>query len=174
MRKIQLAITPELCSQLGITDSADDATIGAAIVATAKKAAKVDALQAQSDSDKAARATAETELKSIKATHAKVEITSMLDKALGEKRITVALKEQFAADYADKPEQLKKVLEGMGIYASVSGQISEATKLAAKKFEGKSWDELHEAGMLPDLKKNHLDLYKTLWEAEHGQAYPAS
>ena len=52
-------------------------------------------------------------------------------------------------------------------------RIKPLSILIPKKFEGKNWDELEEAGLLKELKANHLDWYKEVWEKEHGQKYPA-
>ena len=171
MRKITLSITPELCAQLGITDSANDDAIGAAIVATAKKAAKVDAIQGQLDAATTAKGTAEAALVTFKTDLSKKENKELLDKAVTDKKITVEVRDQFEKDYAANTEGLKTVLTAMGAYTSVVDQIAAKSGVLPAKFANKSWDELYEANLLVELKAKHFDFYKQLWEEEHKETY---
>ena len=102
----------------------------------------------------------------------KAEVVEMLDAALKAKKISVELKELYATDYEANPTKLKTVLAAHGVYSGVVNQIDTATKEAAKQYEGKSWQELFEGNMLPELKAKHYDLYKEVYKKEHGQ-YPA-
>jgi hypothetical protein len=173
MRKITLAITPELCTQLGIVDSASDDVVAAAIVSTARKAAKVDALETQITALKQEKATAEASLVTVKAVQNKKEVDAMLEEAITAKKMTVEVKAQFAKDYAANPEGLKTLLTAMGAYTSVVDQLKGKGELP-KKFEGKNWDDLRKEGLLIELKTDYLDTYKEVWEKEHGGKYPTA
>ncbi len=168
MRKITLTITSELCAQLGITDGADETAVGAAIVALSKKAAIVDTLRTQKETAEREKTEAETKLAGIETATMTKEVNDLLDGALTAKKITVAMKTQFAIDYAKNPAGLKIIIDGMKGYASITDAIEnhQTSAADAMMYVGKSWDQLMEGNMLETMKEKHPDLYKAAYKAE--------
>lgn len=172
MKKVTLVITPELHAQLGLTDSADEAAVGAAIKALCNKAAKVTALQAKAD--KADELTAENvELKNkvqtIEAKAADAKLEAMLDTAVKEGRITNAVKVQFAIDYKGKTDSLKVILDAMPKQKLITERLEEAakgTEEGRKEFEAKSWDEMDKAGTLLECRQKYPDVFSAKYEAK--------
>jgi|GEM_PF-3219363 len=161
MREIRLAITAELCAHLGLTASSTDGEFGAAISMAVNKAKKADEFQAEKEK-------AEKALSDYKKGEATKEVTAMLKTALEGKKISVAVHDQLAIDYAEKPEPLKKVLEGMSAYTPVTDKITDGQKKLMARYEGKKWRELYEAGVTEQLGKDFPELYKELYKEEYG------
>jgi len=170
MKKITLLISTELMSQLGITDSSDDAAIGTAIKTIAAKAAKVDSLTSQLNTATAEKEALETKVTALENAGTTEKVTTILEAALKANTITVALQKQLAKDYATNPTGLKTIIDGLKPYQSVTEQIEKQANSAegAKAFAGKKWDELMQANLLEDMKANYPDLYKAVYKAEFG------
>jgi len=98
------------------------------------------------------------------------EVKDMLETALTDKKITVALKDSFAKDYATNPDGLKVVLSNLKGYTSVVDKLADKAKGDVAKYEGKSYDELMESSLLGEVKANHPDLYKKVYN----EAFPES
>lgn len=169
MKKITLAITAELMAQLGISDGADDMAVAHAIKNLSIKAGKVDTVTAQLTTAQTRNTELEGEVKALKNAANTEQVTAMLATALEDKKITVELSAQLAKDYAENPTGLKVVLEGMGMYSSVVGQIQQTAKTDLSKYEGKGWDELWESGQMEAFKKASPEGYKKLYKETFGE-----
>src|SRR5690606_29663375 len=108
-------------------------------------------------------------LATLKADNVKNDVKAKLDKAIDEKRITVAQKSVFEKQYADKPEELAELLATMQPFESkvtpqtaTAGATAELTALMAK-----SGTELWKEGKLPRLK----ELDKQAWKAKYKEAF---
>jgi len=170
MRKITLQITAELCAVLGITNSADDAAVGLAIVDAAKK---VGTLTTELATEKATITRLQKEITdAATATNAK-EIKALLDNAQEKKGITNELRAQLATDYATNPKGLNTLLEGMGAYMSVVDAIEKVNTIDLSKYTGKSWDALMEGGLIEAFKKESPAGYKKLYKETFPGEEPA-
>lgn len=168
MKKVTLVITAQLATQLGITDGADDVAVANAINTLSIKASKADTLQKQLDTATERNTELAGEITDLKNADNKKHVTALLTAALAEKKITAALSAQFEKDYASNPDGLKTVLEGMGAYTSVVDKIREVAKKDASAYEGKSWDELWDAGKIDAIKSDCPEAYKVLYKKEFG------
>ena len=152
MKKITLSITPALIALLNLSDDADEASINKGI-------------QDLADTNKDLL----TQIATQKKDASKKEIDGMLEAALAGKKITVELKTQLSADYADNAKGLKKVLDGLGVYIPLAEQISKAGEEKAKKFHDLSWDEIMEKNLMNELKSDMPDLYKQIYKKTFGK-----
>ncbi len=170
MKKITLGITPELIAQLGLAGDPDELAVGNAIGQLAAKAKKYDQAAADLNASQTQLTALETQLADLKAAGVKAVVTGLLDAALTDKKINVALQAQFAKDYATNPDGLKVVLASLSPYKSVTDAIAakESQLADLKLFEGKSWDDLMKADLLPTVKADHPELYKALYKKEFG------
>lgn len=170
-------ITPELMSQLGLTNTAGDEAVVMAITTAAVNAAKLPALQSSLDLLRTENTTlkgdkekAEKELSDIKGESAKTVIKSLIDAAQTAGKLTVKMGTQLAADYATNPEGLKTLLEGMTGRTSVTDAIDQAAA-DLSTLVNKTWDELDKSGDLPKLKADNPDLFKAKFKAKFGKEY---
>jgi phage I-like protein len=168
MRKIQLMITPELMAQLGLTDSTDDASIVMAIKKTSEQAAKVPQLQSAIDTLKTENTTLKTEKETLENKYSDKEVENILEKALSEGRTTVELNNQFKKDYKGKPEALQAIVNGLKPFQSLVKGLAAENK-NANKYEGKTYDELHNSGELGDVRANHPEIYKNVFQDKFGK-----
>ncbi len=161
MKKITFQITDSLRAKLGIADNADDTAIAQSIVDTAERSARVTAELA---TEKQTTARLQKELNDIKAGASAAANKELLDKAGESGKVSNELRAQLEKDYADNTEGLKKVLEGIGAYVSVTQVIEKGKETTAAKYAGKSWDELMESNQMEAFKKDCPAAYKALYE----------
>ena len=62
-------------------------------------------------------------------------------------------------------------LEPVAHYNNLSAKLREEIEAKLKAFEGKTWKELDEAGMLEDLKAADENKFFDMFEAEYGVKY---
>jgi hypothetical protein len=134
------------------------------------KANKADQLQNLVTSLTTERDALKTEVSNLKTQGADGKVKEMLDQARDkDKKITQELHDLFATQYKGKPEELKKVLDVMKPVGTVI-DLKDGKK-DMKQFEGKSWDQLDEAGLLPNLKAADegafFDLYEKQFNKKH-------
>lgn len=134
------------------------------------KANKADQLQNLVTSLTTERDALKTEVSNLKTQGADGKVKSMLDEARDkDKKITQELHDLFAVQYKGKPDDLKKVLDVMKPVGTVINL--KDGKADMKQFEGKSWDQLDEAGLLPNLKAADevafYDLYEKQFNKKH-------
>lgn len=160
-------LTPAAMTALNITDTADEAAVSAAIVALAQKAAKVDGLQSQ-------LTTAQARVTELEAAGSKKEVTDMLTDARDkDKKITQAQYDVLAKQYDGKPTELKALLDTMNPIGGVVKQINgggAGDKM--KKFEGKGWTELDEAGLLEELKAADENVFFDKFKEKFSKPHP--
>lgn len=163
MKKITLAITPELMAQMGLTDAADEMAVATGIKNLADKAKKYDTVQAALVKSEQDKTELTNKLAALTGDQNKKDVGAILDKALTvDKKITVALKNQFEKDYAGNPEGLKVIIDAMPSYASITDQIDKGEKSAYTKYESKGWDEIMDAGNMADFKRDYPQQYEAL------------
>lgn len=137
------------------------------------KAQKVDALQGQVNNLTTENGTLKTEVANLKASGSEKAVTDMLTDALEkEKKITKETHDLLAVQYKGKPVELKAMLDTLkpigGVVKNLQGSQTGAD---LKKFEGKSWDELDEAGLLPALKAASSDAFFDKYKEEFGKPH---
>ena len=177
MKQITLSINAGLFASLyacmGLAATAKPEDIAAALPDLIGKAERVDQLEIDKVNLSKELTAEKLKLTNLQKDTVGKEVTTMLDGALEAKKVTVEVRNQLAKDYANNPTGLKVLLEGMGAYTGVVNQLAAATKEVPKEYAGKDWDTLRQEGLLPQLKADHLELYKKVWEKEHGEKYPS-
>jgi hypothetical protein len=170
-------ISADLMAQLGITDTANSLTDEAVVMAikkTAENAAKVPALQSALDTLKTEATTlkqeaadAKAELETFKAEQDNAKVTEMLNQAVTDKKVTNELVETLAADYAGKPDALKKVLDGLKAYTSVTELIDKDNGELPAELQNKTYMELFNESKLELVKEKYPAVFNQLKEAHY-------
>lgn len=124
------------------SDCADDGAVMERINGFISKAARVDEL--------------ENELASMKAAAKEKEISDILAKAKEEHRITEQMAESFKTAYADNAEGLKALIESFPAKEKVVTNPSNEGDAILKM----SWDELHKSNQLAILKNKYPEAYE--------------
>lgn len=95
-----------------------------------------------------------------------LEITAMLNRALEDKKLTVALRDKLAADYAVNPEGLRSLLAAMPAYRSISEHL--ASRQQDKAELQWQWDDYEKndptGKKLKDLRATDPVKYKDLFD----------
>ncbi len=166
MREIKLTVTAELCAQLGITDSATDAAIAAAIIAIAKKAGTVDDIQKKLDTANTAKEKAEKDLTDFNAATVSKDVETILVDALTAKKITKEMKLALAADYATNPAGLKALVDKMPAYQSITGFIgSKLENVVEANWKWEDYEKNDPSGKkLKALMTENPTQYKALFD----------
>lgn len=167
MKKLQLMITPELMAQLGLTDASDDAAVVMAIKKTAEQAAKVPQLQSSIDLLKTENSTLKEDKEKAEAAVVEKDVDTQLENALKEGRTTVELNATLKNDYKANPTGLKTVLAALKQYQPITDKIENGDKKA--KYDGKTYDELHNSGELEDVRANYPETYKAVFKEKFGK-----
>lgn len=157
MHKIELAITPELISILNLSDAATPTQVGAAIKDLSDRVV---------NSEKA--------LKDLQDSSTKKEVTDLLDNALNvSKKITAALHATLLKQYADKPKDLKDLLDNMPGFVSISSKLNQREKNGVwpdkvKDLMDMGYDKLMETGKMKNLKDLSDEAYVVLYTEKYG------
>lgn len=149
---------------LGITGEVKDfAALDIAIASLKAKADQVDAANA-------AKVKAESDLADLQKETVKNDVTAQLEKAVTEKRITVEQQNIFAELYAEKPEDLKKLLATMKPFESVVAktEATDADKAELAALMAMSGDKLFNDGKFARLKELSPVGYKAKYKEAFG------
>jgi len=149
-----LVLTALQLSLLNLAATATEADVTNKLNDLAAKAAKADLLQ--------------TELNNLKAATIKSQVNDILATALASKKVTKELSDKLAVDYADKPTELKALIDALPSYQSISSQLSGTKPDLSADILKKSWDELAETGELENLKANYPEVFKEKYKKEFG------
>lgn len=141
----------KLALQLGLPETADEATVLAKIAELQKEAGASVTLKAENDKLKLA------------------SITTLVDTAIAEKKITVENKEHFVnLGKTIGAEELTKTLAAMSPNVKLSGIINQGGGAAAQAAGGYTkLSEVPEAELLTMRQENKAE-YKRLFKAEYG------
>jgi len=154
----------ELCDILRLGSSGTD---GNSIIEAVKSlSAKAEALELEHKvllNDKIILA---RELDEVNNARKRMEVCSLLDRALEDKKLTVALRKKLANDYASNPEGLKPLLEAMPAYRSIAEHLkSRQQDIAETEW---LWDEYEKndptGRKLKELRANDPVKYKELFD----------
>ncbi len=111
----------------------------------------------------------EREVAAQKAEQSKNKVNSILAKALEDRKITVAVQQRLAADYAQNPEGLLQLVSALPEYKS----ITENIRLSAQNnFANWSWDDFEKndptGKHLNELRASDPAKYQFIFEAKFG------
>lgn len=168
MKKVFL--TAEQLGKMNLkAETADEAAVEVALADLVAKAGKVDSLLQDLAAATKKATDAETALANLKAETVTAEVTGILNQALnGDKKITKAMHDQLAADYATNPAGLKKLVDGMPAFQSITKAIEES-KGKLGDLASMTWEALDKAGKLADLKAADPELFKAKYKEQFGK-----
>ena len=89
--------------------------------------------------------------------------------ALAAGKITAATVPQLKAAFADKPTELKAVVDTMPVYKSIASEL--AAGAASDDLAKKTWNQLDESGELENLKAKDFNLFKEKYKGQFGKEY---
>lgn len=167
-KTIQVALTTDTLKILGLepTASAGDAASAlSTLVDKAKKLNEYEARIKEYESEKTAREQAQAQ---ADVAAKKQQVTAMLDAAVTAKQISVETKAQLEQSHGDNPDGLKTLLGTLKTYNPITAQLGGGNSGSAM-YEGKTFGELHKAGLIAQLKQDFPDLYKEKFKAEYGK-----
>ena len=140
----------KLALQLGLPETADEATVLAKIAELQKEAGASVTLKAENDKLKLAG------------------ITTLVDKAITEKKITVENKEHFLnLGKTIGAEELEKTLAAMSPNVKLSGIINHQGGGSAQQGSYTKLSEVPEAELMT-MRQSDPATYKRLFKAEYG------
>lgn len=163
LNKKEMEFKNQLIKGLNLSDNTSDEAVSVALQNLIDNAAKVPGLEA-------ARQKAEKNLTDFKAAINQEKIKNLIDAGTKAGKLTAKIAKDLSDKYADDPEGLKNLIDGLPAYQSVTGAIAK-NQQAAKSLADKSWDELDKSGKLQDLKDNDLDTFKQKYLDKFGKAY---
>ncbi len=166
MRELQLKITPALVSMLGLSDNADGTELAQKISDLNDRAKAGD--KAVNENKKLT-----TELKDLKEAQTAKAVSDLLDKGMTDKKLTVAMKNKLATDYATNPEGLKDLMDTLPVHKSIMDDMNSGSKTELGDMANKSWDELDKEDRLQDLKDADMDAFKKKFKEKFGKEYRA-
>jgi hypothetical protein len=106
------------------------------------------------------------ELAQVNSEAAKAEISTILQRALEDKKITVELSNKLSADYAMNPEGLRSLVAAMPAYRSIAEHLSH--RHTDKEEAQWLWDDYEKSDptgkKLKDLRANDPARYKELFD----------
>lgn len=161
----QLAMFPNLKAN---AEQADVDVAFSELVATANKVAP---LETQLNAVKGENSRLVAENATLKSANDEKAVKDLLAQALNvEKKITKEIHDLFAVQYKCKPADLKAVLDLMhpigGVVKSLVGEKKQEDKM--KKYEGKTFTQLDEEGILIDLRADDEDKFFDMWKENFG------
>jgi hypothetical protein len=147
----------ELALKLGLQEGASEAAMMSAVL----KLQADHQQEVKTLTDRAEKA--ENDLASFKRERdeaQRAEALMLVDAAIKDGRVSVELKDEYLAMFADNFERTRKIVAGTTSARSGLGrQVAGQKGTVAMKFADKSWDELDKAGLLAELKLSDPDLY---------------
>ncbi len=157
----------ELCGVLHLADDADDKDVLSAVAALAGKVESQELEMKVLLSDKLALQQRVQEVNNIRSRY---EVNGLLDRALEDKKITVALKNKLATDYAENADGLRELLAAMPAYRSITEHLSRRQPEADEALW--EWDDYEKndptGRKLKELRADDTVRYGELFERKFG------
>lgn len=101
----------------------------------------------------------EQELKDLKANTVAKQVADLIAIGQEAKKLTVEVGKKLAVAYANKPNELKDLIDAMPVQTIVTDLGDDKD---AKEFEGQKWDDLYASGKLETVRTKYPDLYEKL------------
>ncbi len=158
----------DLCDVLGLAQKTTETEVRDAVKHLANKARNLEAANITLSKDKQSL---QVQLDEIKSLRCRYEVTALLNRALEDKKVTVALKEKLNEDYANNPEGLKTLLAAMPAYQSIAAQLKNQKQ--ADTSENWVWDDYEKndptGNKLKLLRANDPVRYQELFDKKFAQ-----
>lgn len=167
MKQLTIAPTPALMAMLPAL--ADNANVDAAafLAAVQDLASRYQTACTDRDTYKRDKEKAEKDLNDLQSATYEADLNGKLEKAMTDKKINAATKANLHSQYTGKVQDLKglqTLLDGFQATGSIIPNLKDGSE-----FEGKTWDDLHKANKLPQLKSGDPELYKKLFKEKYGR-----
>ena len=168
MKTLQMNAIKELCSVLQLAAGDEHKVLGA----VQQLAAKTATLEQEHKILYADKRSLQDELANLSAARMKVDVSSLLERGLEDKKITVALRDKLAHDYATNPEGLKDLLAAMPAYRSIVTHLNGGQQDKAQaQWQWDDYEQQDPAGnKLKDLRANDPVKYKELFDKKFNAA----
>ena len=171
MKQVTLNFTASWYASLGLAAAATPAQIEEKLNALFAKADQYDQLAIDVETHKTESKNWKLKYENLQTSSVKTQLEGMLDKAIEDKKITVATKAQLGLAFASNPEGLKTLLAGMTGYQVITDALVDGDATAPKGMENKTWDELFRENKLDGLKVSNLAYFKKLFKDKYGKDY---
>jgi ATP-dependent Clp endopeptidase proteolytic subunit ClpP len=165
----EIKLTAEQATYLGATSN-EPMHMQAVLDGLIGKAQKVDALEASLTATNAKLVLAEAKIKTAEAAGRVAEITAIIKDGVNSKKMTVEMGAQLATDYAEKPDELKKLVAALPVFASVVSAINTSTA-SKEALANKTWDEMDKDGTLEKCKAETPVVFKAKFQEKFGKEY---
>lgn len=162
MDQVQLPITADLMQKIGLADNSKP-NAAAITEGINNLATKVVNLEAENQKLKIEKQAAEKQAADLTKETLGKQVNDLLDQAVNDGKINVKVRARLAAEYENRPADLKDVIEDMDARALITPNLKQGEQVS-DEFAGKTWDELYEADKIPDLKSKNPDLFKQLYK----------
>lgn len=172
-RNMNKIFTAANLAALNLKEDADQTAVDVAFNALVDKANKSEGLNLQIKALTDQNTALSTQISDLQAKGVTEKVASILEKALADKKITVALKDQLAKDYVTNPDGLAALVGAMSPIVSISTEIgkSEGSNSRLAQLAAKSWNELDRAGQLPELKALSDEAFKKKFKETFGNEW---
>ncbi len=97
------------------------------------------------------------------------KITTLVDGAIAERKISPSAKEHFVKLAEGDFESVEKLLSEMPSAPSVQASVNAGLKDGVVNLADKSWDELHKSGALATVKLNDPTAYNRIYKEKFGK-----
>lgn len=161
MKITELSATSRAALNLG--ENFEASAVDTAIASLVAKANLADQFKTEKEA-------AEQKLNDLQAEVTTKEVTSILDTAVTEKKMTVEMSAVLKTQYAGKPTELKALVDTMKPFQSVIPKGPEAGS-RLEKLSAMTYDQLDKAGTLEELKGLNIDLFKAKFKEKFGTDY---
>ena len=168
----QVFLSAEQLGKLNLkADTADVAAVDVALNDLVAKAEKVDGLTTQLAAATTAKTTAETALSDLKKSVNTEKVETILADALAAGKITKETSNKLKVKFAEDADGLQDLVADMPVYSSITKKIEEGNNTGAPDLAAMHWKELHEKGLLEQLKATDLAAFKTKYKEEFKKEY---
>lgn len=153
----------ELCGALNMADTTDGRTLVAAVQ---DLMTKTTALAADNQTLATQVAELNQQIREQAAANAKYETNQLLEEALAARKLTVAMKNQLAADYGTNAAGLRLLLAAMPAYRSIT-ELLQTKQAEAEELQW-TWDDYErndpKGNKLRELKASNPERYRALFD----------
>ncbi len=153
---------PALTAALSLSNSANEDAVLEAVKNLSTKAA---VLELENGTLRAEKLTLQGQLDDLHTTRTAQEVSALLDRALEDRKITVALRQRLAADYAGNPAALKELIAAMPAYRSIAENLKARQDNSEAQWEWDDYEKNDPTGKkLKELRAADPTRYKCIFD----------
>jgi hypothetical protein len=164
----QTFLSTTALASLQLSADADPSLVETTIQNLVVKANKVDQLHQENTQLKADKDKAVGEFQQLKASASAEKVDGMLAQAVKDGKVTQEVATKLRAKYEGNPEDLQDLLAAIPIYTPLVNSLKDDQ--VPEEWKG-TWDDLHRANKLEDLKAKNPDVFKIKYKEKYGKEY---